>query len=109
MILHLSETDEDFDESEMVASSKRRPDVQFPEGRTFGECIEDEKRSIRMINGRFVPTIRIKDKPTRLKRSEALDYYKKKLQKVWENLPHEKYDGEISDNTPTISKEESLL
>ncbi|MDD2367715.1 MAG: hypothetical protein PHQ90_00350 [Sulfuricurvum sp.] len=109
MILHLSETDEDFDETGMEASSKRRAEVQYPEGRTFGECIEDEKRSIRMINGRFVPTIRIKDKPTRLRRSEALDYYKKKLQKVWENLPHEKYDGEISNNTPATSKEESSL
>jgi len=61
--------------------------VQYPEGRTYGECIEDEKRSIRMINGRFVPTIRILDKPFRLSRSEALVYYTKKLQKVWEAIP----------------------
>jgi len=89
------EIDEDIDKNEHEAYPKRRAEVQYPEGRTFGECIEDEKRSIRMINGRFVPTIRIKDKPARLRRSEALEYYKKKLQKVWETLPCEGYEQEI--------------
>lgn len=79
--------DEIFDEATENETSKTRPAVQYPEGRMFGECIEDEKRSIRMINGRFVPTIRIKDKPTRLRYSEALNYYKKKLQEVWDQLP----------------------
>lgn len=62
-----------------------------------------------MINGRFVPTIRIKDKPTRLSSSEALEYYNKKLQKVWKNLPQKKYDRVISKNTLTIIKEVTSL
>lgn len=102
------EIDEDFDENGIEALPKRRAEVQYPEGRTFGECIDDEKRSIRMINGRFVPTIRIKDKPPRLKRAEALAYYKKKLQQVWETLPREYYEETPSETTPTNDQEELL-
>ncbi|MFA6628239.1 MAG: hypothetical protein WCS55_00595 [Sulfuricurvum sp.] len=102
------EIEEDFYESGMEESSARRPENQHPGGRTFGECIEDEKRSIRMINGRFVPTIRIKDKPPRLKRAEALAYYKKKLQQVWETLPREYYEEKPSETTPTNDQEELL-
>lgn len=82
----LIKIDDIFDEVTADETSKRALDIQYPEGRTYGECVEDEKRSIRMINGRFVPTIRIKDKPFRLSQAEALDYYTKKLQKVWETI-----------------------
>ncbi|MFZ2889282.1 hypothetical protein [Sulfuricurvum sp.] len=76
----LTDIDKNFDdEMNEETSIRRRPATQYPEGRTFGECIEDEKRSVRMINGHFVPTIRIIDKPFRLHRNEALKYYTKKL------------------------------
>ncbi|ADR35239.1 DC-STAMP domain containing 1 (plasmid) [Sulfuricurvum kujiense DSM 16994] len=54
-------------------------------GRTYGECIVDEIRSIRMIDGEFRATLHIKEKPKRLNRQEALIYYTKKLRTHWEN------------------------
>lgn len=56
-------------------------------GRTYGECIIDEIRSIRMIDGEFRATLHIKEKPKRLNRQEALIYYTKKLRTHWENSP----------------------
>lgn len=79
----LIEMDEIFDEETADETLENRPAIQYPDGRTYGECVEDEKHSIRMINGRFVPTIRIKDKPLRLPRAEAMRYYKQKLRKAW--------------------------
>ena len=108
----LGEIDDiEYDEFAEETTTKRAT-VQYPEGRTYGECVEDEKRSICMINGRFVPTIRIKDKPVRLSRTEALRYYTKKLRKVWETIPCKKYyendrdlQNEISENSPINSKD----
>ncbi len=58
---------------------------QYPQGRTYGECVYDELLSIRMIEGKFIPTLHIKDKPKRMNRSDALIYYTQKLRRVWEN------------------------
>lgn len=62
---------------------------QSPQGRTYGECIYDELLSIQMIEGKFIPTLHIKDKPKRMNRSDALIYYTQKLRLVWENYPKE--------------------
>ncbi len=83
----LTDTDDIVKDDLIEEAPKRGAIVQYPEGRTYGECFEDEKRSIRMINGRFIPTLRIKEKPFRMNRAEALAYYTQKLQKVWETIP----------------------
>ena len=59
---------------------------EYPQGRTYGECILEEMMSIRMINGEFQTTLHIKDKPKRLRRDEALSYYTNKLRTIWESL-----------------------
>lgn len=61
--------------------------IEPSHGRTYGECIYDELRSIQMIEGKFVTTLHIKDKPKRMERSDALHYYTQKLRRVWENHP----------------------
>lgn len=54
-------------------------------GRTLGECIQAEIDSIKLIDGKFVPTVQIKKKPQRLNRQAAIKYYKSKLKNYWEN------------------------
>jgi hypothetical protein len=39
-----------------------------------------------MINGDFYATLHIKDKPKRLGRDEALNYYTNKLRTIWDSL-----------------------
>ena len=60
--------------------------TEAPKGRTYGECVMDEIMSIRMIDGEFRTTLHIKEKPKRLSREEALEYYTQKLRTVWENI-----------------------
>lgn len=60
--------------------------IEYPHGRTYGECILEEMMSIRMINGEFHTTLHIKDKPKRLSRDEALSYYTNKLRTIWDSL-----------------------
>lgn len=60
--------------------------IESPNGRTYGECAHAEVLSIRMISGQFVSTLHIKDKPKRLSRQEALQYYTKKLQECFAGL-----------------------
>ncbi len=67
--------------------------VEHSHGRTYGECVYDEILSIKMIEGKFISTVHIKDKPKRMNRSDALTYYTKKLRDVWDNHP-------LSDSNP---------
>lgn len=60
--------------------------TEAAKGRTYGECVMDEIMSIRMIDGEFRTTLHIKEKPKRLSREEALEYYTQKLRTVWENI-----------------------
>jgi len=60
--------------------------IETPNGRTYGECTHAEVLSIRMINGQFVSTLHIKDKPKRLSREDALHYYTQKLKRQWHNV-----------------------
>ena len=60
--------------------------TEAAKGRTYGECVMDEIMSIRMIDGEFRTTLHIKEKPKRLSREEALEYYTQKLRNVWENI-----------------------
>ena len=60
--------------------------TETAKGRTYGECIMDEIMSIRMIDGEFRTTLHIKEKPKRLSREEALEYYTQKLRNVWANI-----------------------
>lgn len=57
--------------------------VEYPNGRTLGECLHAEVLSIKMIDGQFVSTLHIKDKPKRLSREEALIYYTRKLRALY--------------------------
>lgn len=60
--------------------------TEGPKGRTYGECVMDEIFSIQMIDGKFRPTLYIKEKPKRLGREAALDYYTQKLRSIWESI-----------------------
>lgn len=60
--------------------------TESAKGRTYGECIIEEIRSIRMIDGQFRMTVHIKEKPKRLRRDEALVYYTQKLRRIWEDI-----------------------
>lgn len=60
--------------------------TEAAKGRTYGECVMDEIMSIRMIDGEFRTTLHIKEKPKRLGREEALEYYTQKLRSVWANI-----------------------
>lgn len=60
--------------------------TEAAKGRTYGECVMDEIMSICMIDGEFRTTLHIKEKPKRLSREEALEYYTQKLRTVWENI-----------------------
>jgi len=53
--------------------------IETPNGRTYGECAHAELLSIRMIEGQFISTLHIKDKPKRLSREQAMHYYTQKL------------------------------
>lgn len=57
--------------------------TETPRGKTNGECVQAEIDSIRLINGKFVPTLQIINKPKRMPRQEALKYYTPKLKTVW--------------------------
>ncbi|MDD5716820.1 MAG: hypothetical protein PHW64_03380 [Sulfuricurvum sp.] len=59
--------------------------IETAKGRTYGECIVDEIRSIRMIDGKFRATLQIREKPKRLNRQDALIYYTQKLRAHWAN------------------------
>lgn len=61
--------------------------IEHPRGRTYGECVYDEIMSIQMIEGKFITTLHIKDKPKRMNRADALNYYTLKLRRVWDNHP----------------------
>ena len=60
--------------------------TEAAKGRTYGECVMEEIFSIRMIDGEFRTTLHIKEKPKRLRREEALEYYTQKLRSVWANI-----------------------
>ena len=60
--------------------------TETPKGRTYGECVMDEIMSIRMIDGEFRTTLRITNKPERLNREEAINYYTQKLRTVWNQI-----------------------
>lgn len=60
--------------------------TEHPNGRTYGECVQAEISSVKMIDGTFVITLQINSKPKRMKREEALCYYTNKLRTVWNNL-----------------------
>lgn len=60
--------------------------IEYPKGRTFGECVIEEVFSIQMIEGTFVTTICIKDKPKPMSREQAFIYYTKKLRRIWREL-----------------------
>lgn len=63
--------------------------TERPNGRTYGECCEDELRSIALVDGKFRPTLYIMNKPGQLPRNEALRYYTQKLGQVWKELGYE--------------------
>ena len=60
--------------------------IEFPNNRTYGECVMDEIVSVKMIDGEFMATLQIKNKPKRLNREEALRYYTNKLRIVWDRI-----------------------
>ena len=60
--------------------------TETAKGRTYCECVMEEIFSIKMIDGEFRTTLHIKEKPKRLSREEALEYYTQKLRIVWENI-----------------------
>lgn len=60
--------------------------TEASKGRTYGECVMDEIMSIRMIDGEFRTTLRITNKPERLNREEAINYYTQKLRTVWNQI-----------------------
>ncbi|MFA6396299.1 MAG: hypothetical protein WCW84_10075 [Sulfurimonas sp.] len=60
--------------------------IQYSNGRTYGECVMEELFSIRMIDGEFVSTIYIKDKPRPMLKENATIYYSEKLRQVWKEL-----------------------
>lgn len=60
--------------------------TETAKGRTYGECVMDEIFSIKMIEGQFCMTLQIKEKPKRLSREAALDYYTQKFRSVWVNI-----------------------
>lgn len=57
--------------------------VETPRGKTYGECVQAEIDSIKLVNGKFVPTLQIINKPKRLPRQKALEYYTAKLKASW--------------------------
>lgn len=60
--------------------------TETAKGRTYGECVMDEIFSIRMIDGQFRTTLQIKEKPKRLRRDQALEYYTQKLRRIWTSI-----------------------
>lgn len=69
----------------LIPEKNHHISVEYPQGRTYGECVYDELLSIRMIEGKFITTLQIKDKPKRMSRANALQYYTLKLRRVWVN------------------------
>lgn len=72
-------------DSETLTSNKLFR-TETSKGRTYGECLMDEIMSIRMIDGEFRTTLRITNKPERLNRQEAINYYTQKLRTVWNQI-----------------------
>lgn len=63
--------------------------TEASKGRKYGECCIAEIRSIKMVDGKFIQTVHITNKPNPLPRDEAIVYYTKKLKEVWESImPH---------------------
>lgn len=69
----------------MKMKFKRNDDItiESSNGRTYGECLYAEVAAIKMIDGLFVSTLYIQNKPKRLSRHEALLYYTQKLHLTW--------------------------
>lgn len=57
--------------------------IEHPKGKTYGECIQAENNSIRLVDGIFCATLRIINKPKRMPREDALKYYSDKLREIW--------------------------
>lgn len=64
------------------------PKVEYSNGRKYGECCIAEQLSIKMVDGVFIQTLHIKDKPRPLQKNEALSYYTQKLRSIWEKKVH---------------------
>lgn len=60
--------------------------TEQPKGRTYGECIIDELRSIRLYDGKFITTLRIVNKPEKMPKELATAYYTQKLRQIWKEL-----------------------
>lgn len=57
--------------------------IEHPKGKTYGECIQAENNSIRLVDGVFKATLQITNKPKPMPRKEALRYYGEKLNRFW--------------------------
>jgi hypothetical protein len=64
------------------------PKIECSNGRKYGECCIAEQLSVKMVDGTFIQTLQIKDKPRPLKKDEALIYYTQKLRSIWEKKVH---------------------
>ena len=80
----------------MRAELSKHQRIETPQGRTLGECICDEIASITMVNGEFKSTLHIKDKPKRLNRNAALQYYTQKLRHIWETIGYSSCSNQLS-------------
>jgi hypothetical protein len=60
--------------------------IEYPNGKTHGECLHAEEAAIKMIDGVFVSTLYIQNKPKRLSREKALHYYTQKLRCTWNEI-----------------------
>lgn len=60
--------------------------TETAKGRTYGECVIAEISSIHLVNGQFVTTLRICNKPDPLPREDAIAYYTDKLRRVWNEI-----------------------
>lgn len=67
----------------MVPKKSMHIKIETPRGKTYGECIQAEIDSIRLIDGVFITTLQIINKPKPLPRNEAIAYYTAKLKLVW--------------------------
>jgi hypothetical protein len=57
--------------------------IEYPGGKTYGECLQAESDSIALVNGAFRSTLHILNKPKPMSRREAYQYYNRKLQRIW--------------------------
>jgi hypothetical protein len=60
--------------------------IEYPRGRTYGECIRAELESIKLVDGVFQQRLHILAKPKLMRRKEASKYYKEKLRNAWKTL-----------------------